>query len=91
MRYTSAKGTRSPTQAACSTERTSAQIIALRSGRACRSSGTQPIICPLKVMQAISSPRTPVCASSARVDAHTACHQSSGFCSAQPVCAYSVA
>ena len=71
---------------ASATARMSAQISALRSGRARRSTTTHPIIWPLKVMQAISLGCTLAAASSCRVEAHTACHQSSGFCSTQLTC-----
>ncbi len=54
-----------------------------RSGLPSASTGRQPIICPLKLTAAISAAFKWRRDSSARVEVHTACHQSSAFCSAQ--------
>ena len=84
IRYTSSGAMRPATQRSCSPERWSAQMIALRSGRARASSGTQPIICPENDTQATSRAWTPAVASSACVEVHTAVHHASGSCSAHP-------
>ncbi len=63
--------------------RRATQMMQLRSGVPCASTGRQPIIMPLKPTAAISSGATPVRASSCRLVPHTASHQLSGSCSAQ--------
>ena len=68
--------------AACFTLRWSAQMMELRSGFPCLSTGRQPIICPLKLTTFTSLGCTWLLASSACVESQTAFHQSWGSCSA---------
>ena len=68
----------------CPALRVSAQMSMLRRGAPLPSTSRQPIIWALKLMQATAAGAIPVRSSRARVEAHTAPHQSSAFCSTQP-------
>ncbi len=70
-------------RAACASPRLSIQLTAIPWGEPSARMGTSPSICPANPRPATRPGSMPLRASTSRVQVTTACHQSSGSCSAQ--------